>query len=62
MDPKLDTAKEALKRDWEQTKSDLTGGKKGIDLGQEAGDTVKQATGSKPLPPLHERTLHPEKK
>lgn len=46
--------KEALKRDWEQTKSDLTGHKKGQDLDQNVGDTVKQATGKEPLPPRGE--------
>ncbi len=35
----------AMKRDWEQTKSDLTGGKKGTDLDQDVGDTVKQMAG-----------------
>ena len=40
--------KEALRRDWEQTKSDLHVG--GTDLDQSVGDTVKQATGSEPLP------------
>ena len=44
-------AKEAIKRDWEQTKSDLTGGKKGEDLDQDVGDTVKQAAGKEPVPP-----------
>ncbi len=43
--------KEALKNDWEQTKSDLPGGKKGTDLHQDVPDTVKQATGKEPLPP-----------
>lgn len=41
--------KEAIKRDWEQTKADLTGG--GRDLNQDLSDTVKQATGSAPIPP-----------
>jgi hypothetical protein len=40
--------KEALKRDWEQTKSDLHMG--GRDLDQNVGDTVKQATGKEPIP------------
>ncbi len=44
-----DRAKEALKRDWSQTKADLhvDSGKK---LRQGAGDTVKQAAGKEPLP------------
>lgn len=42
-------AKEALKRDWEQTKHDVT--RKGTDLNQDVGDTVKQATGKEPVPP-----------
>jgi hypothetical protein len=41
--------KEALKRDWEQTKHDLT--RKGVDLNQDVADTVKQATGKEPIPP-----------
>ena len=40
--------KEALKRDWEQTKHDLT--RKGTDLHQDVSDTVKQATGKEPIP------------
>jgi hypothetical protein len=41
--------KEALRRDWEQTKADLTDG--GRELNQDAGDTVKQATGDQAIPP-----------
>ena len=41
--------KEALKRDWQQTKADVNAG--GKELHQSAGDTVKQATGSEPIPP-----------
>lgn len=41
--------KEALKRDWEQTKVDLKG--YGQDLNQGVDDTVKQATGSEAIPP-----------
>jgi hypothetical protein len=44
-----DKAKEALKRDWEQTKHDIT--RKGPDLDQNVGDTLKQATGKEPIPP-----------
>ena len=43
-DNKIDDAKEALKRDWEQTKSDMPG-MEGKDLDQDADDTVKQAIG-----------------
>ena len=43
-------AKEALERDWEQTKHDLPG-MEGKDLDQDASDTVKQATGKEPIPP-----------
>ncbi len=44
---------EALKRDVEQTKHDLTGGKKGEDLDQDVHETVKQAAGKQPIPPRH---------
>lgn len=40
--------KEALHRDWEQTKSDLHLG--GKDLNQDASDTVKQIRGTEPIP------------
>ncbi|WP_434387797.1 hypothetical protein [Melittangium boletus] len=42
--------KEALKRDWEQTKHDFNK-KKGTELNQDAGDTLKQAAGKEPIPP-----------
>ena len=42
--------KEALKRDLEQTKHDFNK-KKGQDLNQDVGDTLKQATGKEPIPP-----------
>ncbi len=41
--------KAALRRDWEQTKADFS--KKGHELGQTAGDTVKQAAGKEVIPP-----------
>jgi len=44
-----DRVKDALKRDWEQTKNDLHMG--GRDLDQDVGDTVKQATGKDMIPP-----------
>lgn len=37
--------KDALRRDWEQTKSDLTRGRKGVDTDQNVKDTVRQAVG-----------------
>jgi hypothetical protein len=43
--------KEALKRDLEQTKADVSGGNAGIDLDQDASDTLKQALGKEPTPP-----------
>jgi hypothetical protein len=42
---------EAMSRDAEQTKHDLTGGRKGRDLDQDVDDTVKQGTGKDPIPP-----------
>jgi hypothetical protein len=42
-------AKEALRRDWEQTKADLSDG--GQELNQDLGDTVKQAAGTQAIPP-----------
>jgi hypothetical protein len=44
-----DRAKEALRRDWEQTKADVSDG--GRELNQDVGDTVKQALGKQPIPP-----------
>jgi hypothetical protein len=43
--------KEALRRDWEQTKADFTDS--GRELNQDVGDTVKQAAGKEPIPPAH---------
>ena len=43
-------AKEAIKRDWEQTKHDMPG-MEGKDLDQDVDDTVKQATGKEEPPP-----------
>ena len=42
---------EAMKRDVDQTKNDLTRGRKGRDLDQDVDDTVKQSTGNDPIPP-----------
>jgi hypothetical protein len=41
--------KEALRRDWEQTKADVSDG--GHELNQNVGDTVKQSAGKQPIPP-----------
>ena len=41
-------AREAMKRDWEQTKHDVRLG--GRDLDQDVDDTVKQAAGKQPIP------------
>jgi hypothetical protein len=40
--------KEALRRDWEQTKADVSDS--GRELNQDAGDTIKQASGKQPIP------------
>src|SRR5688572_12416559 len=40
--------KAAFRRDWEQTKSDVSD--HGTDLNQNAADTVKQAVGAEPIP------------
>lgn len=50
-DSAWDRVKSAMKRDWEQTKSDLTGNRKGKDLDQDVDDTVKQAAGKQGIPP-----------
>ncbi|PZR05997.1 MAG: hypothetical protein DI536_31530 [Archangium gephyra] len=44
--------KEAMKRDWEQTKKDFKVG--GTELNQDVTDTVKQAVGKEPIPPRSE--------
>ena len=49
--------REALKRDWEQTKADLTKDR-GHDLNQSITDTVKQAVGVDPLPLRNAPTPH----
>ncbi|MFO0631207.1 MAG: hypothetical protein U0325_37050 [Polyangiales bacterium] len=50
-----DRVKEALRRDWEQTRSDLSSSS-AVDLNQNIGDTVKQAAGTQPLPPPSTKT------
>ncbi len=46
-----DRVKEAMRRDWDQTKADLSGKAKGHDLHQGVSDTVKQAAGTEVIPP-----------
>lgn len=48
-DSTWERVKAAMKRDWEQTKADLSS--KGQELDQDVGDTVKQAAGKQPIPP-----------
>ena len=50
--------KEALKRDWEQTKQDLNL-PHGHELNQSVTDTIKQAAGTEPIPP-HDRPNPPK--
>lgn len=50
-----DRVKEALRRDWEQTKADLSSSD-GRALNQNVADTVKQAAGAQPLPPPSAKT------
>ncbi len=50
--------KEALKRDWEQTKQDL-GLPHGHELNQDVTDTIKQAAGTEAIPP-HDRPNPPK--
>lgn len=45
--------REAMKRDWEQTKHDMKIGT-GHELRQDAKDTIKQAAGKQPIPPPDE--------
>ena len=47
-----DRIKTALKRDWEQTKANNSRGKHGVDMDQDAGDTLKQMAGKEPVPPV----------
>jgi hypothetical protein len=42
--------REAMKRDWEQTKKDLHAG--GHELNQKVSDTVKQVSGKENIPPF----------
>lgn len=45
-----DRVKAALRRDWEQTKADVSS-HHGTELDQGVSDTVKQAAGREPVPP-----------
>ena len=44
-------AKDAFARDWEQTKADFSASR-GRELDQDLGDTVRQAIGREPIPPV----------
>lgn len=46
--------KEALQRDLEQTKADVTGNRLGRDLDQDVDDTVRQAAGKQDVPPQNQ--------
>lgn len=46
-------AREAMKRDWAQTKADFGAGS-GKELDQDVDDTVKQAIGKDPIPPMNQ--------
>jgi hypothetical protein len=50
-------AKEALRRDWEQTKADFSS-HSGVVLNQNVGDTLKQVAGAAPVPPLTMKTRY----
>jgi hypothetical protein len=45
-----DRVKEAMRRDWEQTKADFSS-KHGEELDQDVPDTLKQAVGAEAIPP-----------
>ena len=51
--------KEAFRRDWQQTEHDF--GANASNLNQQIGDTLGQATGSKPIPPGNMPTPHAPK-
>lgn len=64
-----ETVKEALRRDWEQTRHDLSGGRYGQDLNQDIDDTLDQMAGDQSIPPagvpnpldgpeLHDKVRH----
>lgn len=45
-----DRVKAAFRRDWEQTKANLSRGRQGVDLNQNIGDTVGQVLGNTTIP------------
>ena len=49
-DTRWERVRTALRRDWEQTKSDFSGGRTGVDLNQNLDDTVGQALGKRGIP------------
>jgi hypothetical protein len=53
-DSAWDRVKEAMKRDWDQTKHDFGGDEP--DTNQNIRNTVKQASGTETIPPRHETT------
>src|SRR5580765_7816931 len=55
-DTAWDKVKAAFRRDWKQTKHDFGGNEP--DLNQQVGDTISQATGTKPIPPGNAKTPH----
>jgi hypothetical protein len=55
-----DKVKDAIHRDWEQTKADFSK-TKGQQINQGVGDTVKQAVGKEAIPPDHVANMHSDK-
>lgn len=53
-DTAWERTKQAMQRDWDQTKHDLGG--KQPDTNQGVGNTIKQAAGSEAIPPRNEPT------
>lgn len=49
-DGRWDHVKAAFRRDWEQTKADISGGRTGTDLNQNIDDTMGQAFGKRAIP------------
>jgi len=59
-DTAWERVKAAFRRDWTQTKHDFGGNEP--NLNQKMGDTVSQATGSKPIPAGNTPTCHCDSK